>query len=63
MKACLLSLLLCFAAQAAITQIQQVTGSATTGGSLCGYTGTSCAVTVAPTGSGHVLIAMFAGVP
>jgi len=59
MKAFFLSMLLCFGAQATITQVQQVTN-----GSLCsGPSGTSCMVTVAPTGSGHVLIAMFAGGP
>jgi hypothetical protein len=50
-----LSLLLCGAAHASITQVQQVTGAATCSSS----TTTSCAVTVAPTGSGHVLIAVF----
>ena len=54
------NLLFCLTAQAKIAQVQQVLP--VTGGSLCAWnTGTSCAVTVAPTGSGHILIAMFGG--
>ena len=53
------SLFLCCAAQSKITQVQQVTGSAVTGGNICLGSGTSCGVKVAPTGSGHILIAMF----
>jgi len=56
MKAILLSLLFCFAAQATINEIQVVTS----GTSCSGTSGTSCAVTVAPTGPGNILIAMFA---
>src|SRR5580692_10557331 len=56
MKTIILSLLICFAAQATITRVQQVTS----GNSCSGSSGTSCAVTVAATGSGHILIAMFA---
>ncbi len=55
------NLLFCLAAQAKITQVQQIP-PVTGGGSLCAWnSGTSCAVTVAPTGSGHILIAMFGG--
>ena len=52
MRTVVLGLLLCCAAQAAITKVQQVTGG------VC--TGFTCTATVAPTGSGHILIAMFA---
>ena len=60
MKAILLSLLFCFAAQATnpsqIALVQEVTS-----GTSCSATsGTSCAVTVASTGTGNILIAMFA---
>src|SRR5579863_4128138 len=56
MKTTILSLVLCFAVQAKIGQVQQVTS-----GNSCSWSsGTSCAVTVATTGSGHILIAMFA---
>ncbi|HEX4137077.1 MAG TPA: Ig-like domain-containing protein [Bryobacteraceae bacterium] len=54
MKAILLNLLFCLAAQATITQVQQVT----VGASSC--TGSSCAVPVTATGTGHILVAMFA---
>ena len=50
-----LSLLLSGAAQAKITQVQQVTA----GAKCSSGTTTSCGVTIAPTGSGHVLIAIF----
>ena len=59
MKTLILGLLLCFAAQATITQAQQVTS-----GNLCsGTTGTSCAVNVTATQSGSILVAMFAAGP
>ncbi len=53
----ILSLLLCFGAQAAITQVQQVSGSAATCGSSAGI---SCAVAVLAAGGGNILIAVFA---
>ncbi|HWE49585.1 MAG TPA: hypothetical protein VG273_07350, partial [Bryobacteraceae bacterium] len=52
-------LLLCPALFATITKVQQVSGSAQSGGNLCPGTGTSCGVTVAATRAGHVLVAVF----
>ncbi len=46
---------------APMTQVQQVSGSASTGGNLCPASGASCAVTLThPTGGGNILIAVFA---
>ncbi|HEY3824148.1 MAG TPA: Ig-like domain-containing protein [Bryobacteraceae bacterium] len=62
MKAILLGLLSCLATQATITQVQQVTTTTipvttANGTSVCAA---SCTAAVAPTGSGHILVAMFA---
>jgi hypothetical protein len=54
-RALVLSLLICGAAQAKFTQVQEASGSA----ACLSSTLTSCAVTIAPTGSGHILIAVF----